>query len=239
MPKEHAMFPFLRSRRSFRAVLVAALLTSSAVCGWAQDDTSPTNIPQATITIYRKGGGARAHPLVFATGTSPTELDAESYVQFHVPSVPTVVLSTQPFQGHLSASFPAPTGAWTRFLGCSEIDWQKWTSADPDNLETCYQNLEEALEGCGTRLPEGMDSPIPAPKSMPGSCQQELDGSVNPYRILRMVHLGTSQVFDAQPGQSYFFRWSFRGNEQDTVLEQVDEKTARKEMKRLHAAGQP
>ncbi len=225
------MFPFLRSISNARSVLAAALIMTTAVCGLAQD--SPANVQQATVTIYRKGGDARVHPSVFAAGTAPVELDPKTYAQFQVSPVPMVVTSTVPIAGHLRASLPTPTGAWTRFLGCAAIDWQHWTSANPDNLEDCYQNLKGAWEGCGIKAPEGVDSPA-LTEPVPPSCEHELEGSANPYRLLMMVHLGKSVPFDVEPGESYFFRWSGKGR--DTVLEQVDEQTARREMKRMHAA---
>ncbi len=268
--------------------LAAAFALFFAVLGaaWGQGEgtKSAGGYGGAKIYVYRKGSisGARAHPLVFVNGELAAELDNDSYAEASVVSAgPTTVVSTETILGHMTTTVSQPGGLWTKYPGCSAIDWRKWASASTESAEACYAALKKAFYACDVVVPEGMHSALlqgsmgghaglvhdlhctgREGRGVPLRCQQELEGSglefaqysaitgseekclipkpdqiqtsPNPYHMLMLLHRGRRCQVNVEPGKSYYFRWSFGGNENTNKLVQVDESTGIKEMKKLH-----
>lgn len=207
-----------------RAGLVAFLLVAclarahtpvsetSAASGGDVPQELPAAPAPATVYVYRNSRfmGMLAHSFVFVGADSFGELDNSRYIRAQVPAGSVAVTATGVVVGHPDLGAPPISGYWSTLGGCSAIDWRQWASAQMHEVVAqCMTSLQELGRECGATV---TDTPVGAGwvwrKIHIPACNPQVRGAEAAYNRLSLASSAVTVSLRAEPGATYYLRWS-------------------------------
>jgi hypothetical protein len=236
---ERPNFKRLRYPANFRRATIA--LVACLTLGWggsgvrgadrdaaraAQEPGGGAAAGTATIYFYRHGRfvGAITHFSAYVGDKFLAEIHNDDYASLEVPAGPVTVTSGTPITGQ----YHLPTkGEWASMPGCAGLNWRRLAAAPALNIMKCRQNLANLKRDCES-------GGSPAWKE----CNYKLNGSFYATELLQSAMWARHVRVDAEPGKSYYVRWTLSLTEKPVPnkLELVDEATGAKEIKHDHEA---